>query len=117
MLCATHCPSGAITDGPPTSKGRSVSNNPGTLKWYVEGQKCYDFNGFSCSNCKRVCPFNKPNNSWLHRLTRAIIEGKVGAIDSLMIKLDQAGGYGTQTDSSDFWRMNGSKTITARERM
>jgi hypothetical protein len=34
-----------------------------------------------------------------------------------MIKLDQAGGYGTQTDSSDFWRMDGSKTITARERM
>jgi reductive dehalogenase len=117
MLCATHCPSGAITEGPPTSKGRSVSNNPGTLKWYVEGEKCYDFNGFSCSNCKRVCPFNKPNNSWLHRLTRAIVDGKVGAMDTLMVKLDQAGGYGTQTDSSDFWRRDGSKTITARERM
>jgi hypothetical protein len=117
MLCATHCPSGAVTEGPRTWKGKSHSNNPGTLKWYADVEKCYDFNGFSCSNCKRVCPFNKPNNSWLHRLTRAVVEGKSGALDSLMVKFDQASGYGRQVESSDFWRLDGEKTITAREKM
>jgi reductive dehalogenase len=117
MLCASHCPSGAVTDGPRTWAGRSISNNPGALKWYAEPEKCYDFNGFSCSNCKRVCPFNKPNNSWLHRLTRAVVRGEVGVLDRLMVKLDQAGGYGTQIESTEFWEMDGSKTITAREEM
>ena len=117
MLCATHCPSGSITDGPRTWKGKSQSNNSGTLKWYVEGTKCFDFNGFSCSNCKRVCPFNKPNNSWLHRLTRAVIEGRVGALDALMVKLDQASGYGVPVESTEFWARDGSKSITGRERM
>jgi hypothetical protein len=83
----------------------------------MEGTKCFDFNGFSCSNCKRVCPFNKPNNSWLHRLTRAVIEGRVGALDALMVKLDQASGYGVQVESTEFWTRDGSKSITGRERM
>jgi reductive dehalogenase len=116
-LCATHCPSGAVTEGPRSWKGNSASNNPGVYKWYAEQEKCYDFNGFSCSNCKRVCPFNKPNNSWLHRLTRAVVEGRSEALDSVMVKLDQASGYGEQIDSADFWKMDGSKTITAREKM
>ena len=116
-LCATHCPSSAVTEGPRTWEGKSASNNPGTLKWYAEVEKCYDFNGFSCSNCKRVCPFNKPSNSWLHRSTRAIIEGRSGALDVLMVKLDQAGGYGRQLEDSQYWKMDGSKTITAREKM
>jgi reductive dehalogenase len=116
-LCATDCPSGAVTEGPRTWEGKSRSNNPGVLKWYAEGEKCYDFNGFSCSNCKRVCPFNKPNNSWLHRLTRTIIEGGSGAANSMMVKLDQASGYGSQRENSKFWEMEGSKSITAREKM
>ena len=116
-LCATHCPSGAVTQGQRRWKGLSVSNNPGTLKWYVEPEKCYDFNDFSCSNCKRVCPFNKPNNSWLHRLSRALIEGKVGPLHEAMVKLDQASGYGGQRESSDFWASDGSPRITAREKM
>ncbi|OQX52080.1 MAG: hypothetical protein B5M54_09825 [Candidatus Aminicenantes bacterium 4484_214] len=58
-LCARHCPSKAISDGLRTWEGKSSSNNPGIFKWYIEPEKCYDFNGFSCSNCKRVCPFNK----------------------------------------------------------
>ncbi len=36
MLCAKECPSGAITKGPRTWEGKSPSNNPGVLKWYVE---------------------------------------------------------------------------------
>ncbi len=117
LLCADECPSSAITKGPRTWEGKSPSNNPGTLKWYIESEKCYDFNGFSCSNCKRVCPFTKPNNSWLHRIIRKVIEGRVGPLNTLMVTLDQASGYGRQLQDRDFWKMDGQKTITARESM
>jgi epoxyqueuosine reductase len=116
-LCADDCPSRAITDGPRTWEGLSPSNNPGTLKWYIESEKCYDFNGFSCSNCKRVCPFTKPNNSWLHKIVRQAIEGRIESLNSLMVTLDQASGYGQQLQNSEFWKMDGTKSITARESM
>ncbi|MFC1627906.1 reductive dehalogenase [Gemmatimonadota bacterium] len=117
MLCADQCPSGAITSGSRTWEGTSRSNSQGTYKWYVEGAKCYDFNGFSCSNCKRCCPFNKPNNSWLHRLTRSIVKGRIKPMDSMMVTLDQGSGYGRQVEDTDFWKMDGSASITSREKM
>jgi reductive dehalogenase len=117
LLCADDCPSNAITNGSRTWEGKSPSNNPGTLKWYIESEKCYDFNGFSCSNCKRICPFTKPNNSWLHRIVRKAIEGRIGPLNALMVTLDQASGYGQQLQSQEFWRMDGTKCITSRESM
>ena len=117
MLCAEHCPSNAITEGLRTWEGKSPSNNPGTLKWYIESEKCYDFNGFSCSNCKRVCPFTKPNNSWLHQMIRKIIDVKISPLNKLMVRLDQASGYGHQLQDREFWKRDGHKTITARESM
>jgi reductive dehalogenase len=117
MLCAEHCPSDSVTKGPFTWEGPSPSNNPGIHKWYANPEKCYDFNGFSCSNCKRVCPFNKPNNSWLHRMIRKIIKTRIGVVDKLMVTFDQAGGYGEQLQDSEFWKQDGQKTITAREEM
>jgi len=116
-LCADECPSAAVTDGPRTWEGKSSSNNAGVLKWYTEVEKCFDFNGFSCSNCKRVCPFNKPNNSWLHRSVREIIKGRIGPADRAMVTLDQASGYGSPLEDSEFWKLDGEKTITGRERM
>lgn len=117
MLCAKDCPSGSLSDGPRTWKGKSPSNNPGTLKWYVEPETCYDYNEFSCSNCKRVCPFTKPNNSWLHQMIRKIIEGQINPLNKVMVRLDQASGYGRQMQSAEFWKMDGQKSITARESM
>ncbi|MFC1564946.1 reductive dehalogenase [candidate division KSB1 bacterium] len=117
MLCAEQCPSRSITEGKRTWKGTSVSNNPGVLKWYIYPETCYDFNGFSCSNCKRVCPFNKPNNSWLHKMIRQFIDIKSEPMNKAMVNLDQASGYGLQLKDVDFWKMNGNKSITAREEM
>ena len=117
MLCADECPSESITAGPRTWEGESVSNNPGVLKWYITPESCYDFNGFSCSNCKRCCPFNKPNNSWLHRTIRTAIDGRISSADRIMVRLDQASGYGRQVADTEFWKMDGSKSITAREKM
>jgi epoxyqueuosine reductase len=117
MLCADHCPGGSITKGSQTWEGKSPSNNNGTYKWYVDAELCYDFNGFSCSNCKRVCPFNKPNNSWLHQMTRQIIKGRLKVLNKAMVNFDQASGYGEQLQGSDFWKFNGEKCITSRESM
>jgi reductive dehalogenase len=117
LLCAEECPSGAVTRGPRTWEGNSPVNSPGVLKWYAQQEKCYDFNGFSCSNCKRVCPFNKPNNSWLHRLTRDFIKGRIQALDKIMVQFDQASGYGRQVPATEFWAQDGSQSITAREKM
>jgi reductive dehalogenase len=117
MLCAEECPSQSITEGPQTWEGRSPANNPGVFKWYVTPEGCYDFNGFSCSNCKRVCPFTKPNNSWLHRLIRKAIEGRISPLNNVMVSLDQASGYGKPVPAREFWRRDGRKAITAREKM
>ncbi len=114
-LCADHCPSGSITDGPQTWRGKSISNNHGTLKWYIKPESCYDYNGFSCSNCKRVCPFSKPNNSWLHRMIRGVIQGKITLLDKIMVTFDQASGYGRKISDSEFWNSDGSRCITSRE--
>ena len=100
-----------------TWDGPSPSNNPGVLKWYTTGEGCYDFNGFSCSNCKRVCPFNKPNNSWLHKIIRTMIEGRLVSADRIMVELDQASGYGQEQPGEEFWKQDGSRRITAREKM
>lgn len=102
-LCAEHCPSDSISHGPPTWKGESPSNSNGIYKWYIHPESCYDYNGFSCSNCKRVCPFSKPNNSWLHRMIRKIIESKNIPLNNIMVSLDQASGYGDQISDKKFW--------------
>jgi reductive dehalogenase len=117
LLCAEDCPSESISHGPRTWEGSSPSNNPGALKWYVHSESCYDFNGFSCSNCKRVCPFTKPNNSWLHQIIRKVIDGRVDPVNKLMVNLDQASGYGQQLSDKQFWAMGGTKCITSRESM
>ena len=117
MLCAEDCPSASISKGERTWKGKSVSNNPGIFKWYVQPEGCYDYNGFSCSNCKMNCPFNKPNNEWTHKIVRGAIKLKIKPMNNVMTSLDQASGYGKQMDSKDYWKLDGSKKITSREKM
>lgn len=117
MLCADDCPSGSVPKGRPTWEGDSISNNPGVYKWYIKPESCYDYNGFSCSNCKRVCPFTKPNNSWLHQMIRKIIEGRINPLNKVMVNLDQSSGYGRQVPDTEFWKLDGSKTICGREKM
>jgi reductive dehalogenase len=115
LLCAEQCPSSSITEGPQTWEGCSVSNSNGVYKWYIQSEQCYDFNGFSCSNCKRVCPFTKPNNSWLHQMLRQIIRARIAPVNSFLTRLDQLSGYGEQIPDRKFWSASGSRTITGRE--
>jgi hypothetical protein len=50
-------------------------------------------------------------------MIRQIIEGRVRPVNKLMVSLDQASGYGEQFQDAKFWKLDGRKTITARESM
>jgi hypothetical protein len=63
------------------------------------------------------CPFNKPNNEWTHKIVRGAINLKLKPMNRVMTELDQASGYGKQMDSGDYWKRDGSKKITSREKM
>lgn len=105
-LCADYCPSGSI----PTPKEEptyswdapEINNNPNVKKWQVTQRTCHIFwseGGTGCGNCLGICPFNKPAG-WLHDATRILIGAKSGALDQIMVKLDEASGYGG-TDGQD----------------
>jgi len=61
-LCAKNCKADAISmDDEPNFEVTCRSNNAGALKWYVNGELCYQFwceNGIDCSTCVSVCPYN-----------------------------------------------------------
>jgi hypothetical protein len=61
--------------------------------------------GLDCANCIRVCPFNKPEG-WLHDATRILIGAKSHAIAKVMLKLDDASGFGEQVDPRGYWKKN-----------
>jgi epoxyqueuosine reductase len=72
--CAMACPVYALSFADePDWKPACSSSNPGALKWYVDGEKCYEFwleNGMDCSNCITTCPYSlspvhqKPEEFW-----------------------------------------------------
>jgi reductive dehalogenase len=63
-ICAAECPAGAISPDrkrtfvPPVSA--MPCGNPGALKWYIDGKKCFRWwinSGAGCSRCMDVCPY------------------------------------------------------------
>ncbi len=61
--CAKACESNAISKkGSPTFNPVTISNNPGIKKYYVNGERCFEFwieNSSDCGNCIAACPFSK----------------------------------------------------------
>ena len=104
--CADECPSGSISHEERTREPRSISNNPGTLKWPIDATGCLNYwhsQGYmDCSACIRSCPFNKPEG-WLHDATRILIGAQSGVLDKLLENLDNASGFGAQADPIEFW--------------
>jgi reductive dehalogenase len=104
--CAENCPGRAISFGEPTTEAINISNNGGLLKWYIDAEKCHRFwaqnQGGSCTNCIRVCPFNKPPG-WLHDGARFVV-GNAPWLDSLLVRMDKALGYGKRGKAEEFWR-------------
>lgn len=100
LKCADSCPSGAITKvKEPSFETVNISNNPGTKKWCVDAEKCYQFwsdNGGDCGNCIASCPYNKIDE-WHHRLSAAVAETPARP---LLRFFDDAFGYG-KVDNKD----------------
>ncbi len=102
--CAAECPSRAIPSGEPTTEGPTLSNNHGIYKWYIHPEKCLDFwgkNNGSCTNCIRVCPFNKRSGK-VHDGVRYFVK-KLPWLNPLLVQLDRLLGYGKRIRTEDVW--------------
>ena len=102
--CVENCPGQAISSGDLTDKPLSISNNPGVYKWPLDAEKCFNFwcrTTASCSNCIRVCCFNKPPGM-LHDWVRFIVKN-IPWLDSGLVWLDKFFGYGKRTEAGKFW--------------
>lgn len=104
MKCAKHCPGRAISEGEMTMEGPNISSHSGVLKWYVDGERCFNFwakNRMSCANCIRVCPFNKPSGI-LHEISRVLIR-KTSRFNRFLVWIDDALGYHKALPAQRFW--------------
>jgi len=102
--CAHECPSRAIPFGEPTTEGPTLSNNHGIYKWYINPEKCLDFwgkNNGSCTNCIRVCPYNKPPGK-VHNTVRYFVKNTPW-LNPLFAELDKLIGYGKRIKTEDIW--------------
>jgi len=102
--CAEECPSQAIMRGEPTERPHSISNREGVLRWPIDAERCFAFwaaHGIDCSNCIRVCPFNKPPG-WLHSAVRWGVKN-ARWLDSIFVGLDKLFGYGRKYSATKFW--------------
>lgn len=86
--CARACPVRAIPAGEPV-----VVN--GLSKWPVDGSKCWGFikENPKCMACMGACPFNKKDLA-IHRLAGWLIARKSVVANWLLVRLDDALGYG-----------------------
>ncbi len=103
--CADKCPSKSIMKGLPTGEPFDRSNQSGILKWNIQAKKCLSFwasNGTDCSNCIRVCPFNKPKGA-LHDFVRFGIKN-FKSLHGAFLWGDDVMGYGKRIKADQFWK-------------
>ena len=65
-ICAEECPAGAICPDVERSykatPAAAHTQNPGALKWYIDGRKCVRWwaeSGSGCGYCMTVCPYTR----------------------------------------------------------
>ncbi len=97
--CARECPAGAIPKG---EKG--IHNN--YEKWRENVDACTKFritnpNGAGCSNCIKVCPWNKPD-TWYHRASVYAVQRSVLA-SRMLTWMDDLLGYGKPIAKDRWW--------------
>jgi epoxyqueuosine reductase len=103
-VCAINCPSRAIPQDDMTIDGPNISNQSGVRKWYVNAERCFAFwakNRMDCTDCIRVCPFNKPPGL-LHDLVRAVIR-KTTLFNRSFVWMDGLLGYDERIPAARFW--------------
>jgi len=99
--CAKKCPSRSIMDGEPTEAIHNISNREGVRAWHINAETCLSFwarNGTDCSNCIRVCPFNKPPGPFHDMIKWGINHER--RLNQLFLWGDDVMGYGKKKDSN-----------------
>lgn len=102
--CAKKCPSKSIDAGPPSDRIHNISNREGVNTWHINAETCLSFwadNGTDCSNCIRVCPFNKLPGLF-HDTVRWGIN-RVRPLNRLYLWGDDLLGYGRRKSVKKFW--------------
>lgn len=102
--CAKKCPSQVLSFGVRDYTGVCDANNPGSLKWYVDAEKCLDYWNIveaGCGICFRVCAFNKKPGLH-HKLVKWFIRN-VPLLNPLWVLADDFIGYGKQKPPDMFW--------------
>ena len=87
-----------------TTSGPNISSHSGTLKWYVNAEKCYAFwekSRMDCTTCIRVCPFNK-RPGIAHALVRGVIR-RTPYFNRFFTRADDVFGYGKKRAVEAFW--------------
>ncbi len=86
--CARACPVRAIPSGSPVV-------TDGLSKWPIDGNKCWTFikSNPKCMACMGACPYNKKDLT-IHRLAGWLIARKSIVANWLLVRLDDALGYG-----------------------
>ena len=108
MKCALTCPSQAITQDPkPSMSGKSISNNNGVEKWYIDPEKCtqtWGKFGGGCGSCITSCPYNKLE-TWHHELAKLATKTPARPI---LKQFDDLFGYGKTYNEKEikrFWEV------------
>ena len=99
LKCAVDCPSRAL------SSGEEVMHN-GYQVWRLDVERCTRFrlsnpDGVMCGRCIKVCPWNKPPGIG-HDLVRWLAR-RAPVLDRLLVRMDDAFGYGRQDKSRRWW--------------
>ncbi len=102
--CAEHCPGQAISHGDMSLEGPNISSHSGSKKWYINAEKCFAFwsrNYAGCTNCIRVCPYNKPAGA-IHDMVRGITK-RTSLLNRLFVWGDTLSGYDKLGNAKAFW--------------
>jgi epoxyqueuosine reductase len=108
--CAEACPPSALSfDTEPGWTPIGDWNNRGHQAWFEDAVRCKRYwneeLGTNCGICFSVCPFSKPNASFMHDLVRMQVAA-LPALDSITRNFDDAFGYGVQKDPEAWWTLD-----------
>jgi reductive dehalogenase len=105
--CATTCPSGAISHkDEPFWGGDDPWHNKGIKGYYIQGRVCFTqmFKyPTNCGTCQTVCPFNKQDIAFIHKLIKMSIR-YLPVFNKFIAVMDDIFGYGLEeTEPSLVW--------------
>jgi len=101
--CADACPPKALPYGPPSEKAANASTIKGVRKWSADCEKCFGYwakIGTDCTICMRVCPFNRPYDSWQNKL---FLKMAYGRLRKLALWWDDQSSRAKRIKPNDWW--------------